>query len=71
MGLSTDDESVLPARGDVNVFAINVRTRAGNISMEKRRLDTTRSLRYCKHLDTYIATSKKGIVTQWNMKVGQ
>ena len=56
-------------RNEGNVFAINFRTRAGNVSADKRRGATTRAIAYSKHLENYIITSRKGIVTLWNMKV--
>ncbi|XP_067942816.1 WD repeat-containing protein 64-like [Watersipora subatra] len=68
-GMAADEDTLTSSRAEAEVFATNFRTRAGAISMEKRRLDSTRSINYCKQLDTYIATSKKGIVTQWDMKL--
>ncbi|KAF6027522.1 WDR64 [Bugula neritina] len=67
--LSAADRGLTPARNDKDVFAIEFRTRAGNVSLDKRRLDTTRSMAYCKHIDSYIVTSKKGIVSLWNTKL--
>jgi len=64
-----DEPDVSLYRDEGNVFAISHRIRAGNVSLDKRRRDSTRAIHYVKPLDSYLITSVKGIVSLWNMKV--